>query len=115
MTISRRGFSQLFAASLMLAMVASPVRSSAETAPKAVSAADHPALARTLRAGGLIILMRHGATFSNQADMDPFNLADISKQRNLNDKGKELARAFGAALRSAGFRFRRSLGISAPT
>src|SRR5262249_49201231 len=44
----------------------------------------------------------HGATNSNQADTDPFHLADISKQRNLSEKGKELARAFGAAIRSAG-------------
>ena len=60
------------------------------------------ALARALRAGGHVILVRHGATFSNQADLDPFNLADVSKQRNLNDKGKDLAKAFGAAIRSAG-------------
>ena len=46
--------------------------------------------------------MRHGATFSNQADTDPFNLADVTKQRNLNDKGKELAKAFGEAIRAAG-------------
>ena len=63
---------------------------------------DFKALAQTLRAGGLNILVRHGATNSNQADTDPFHLADISKQRNLSEKGKELARAFGAAIRSAG-------------
>jgi broad specificity phosphatase PhoE len=55
-----------------------------------------------LRAGGYVILVRHGATFGNQADTDPFNLADVSKQRNLNDKGKDLAKAFGAAIRAAG-------------
>lgn len=59
-------------------------------------------LASALRTGGYVILVRHGATFSNQADADPFNLSDITKQRNLNDKGKELARAFGTAIRSAG-------------
>ena len=57
-------------------------------------------LARELRAGGLVILVRHGATFSNQADLDPKNLADVSKQRNLNDKGKALAKSFGDAVRS---------------
>jgi phosphohistidine phosphatase SixA len=31
-----------------------------------------------------------------------FDLADVSKQRNLNDKGKRLAKAFGEALRGAG-------------
>lgn len=59
-------------------------------------------LASALRTGGYVILVRHGATFSNQADADRFNLSDITKQRNLNDKGKELARAFGTAIRSAG-------------
>lgn len=59
-------------------------------------------LASALRTGGYVILVRHGATFSNQADADPFNLSDITKQRNLNDKGKELARAFGTAISSAG-------------
>ena len=58
-------------------------------------------LGEALRSGGYIILVRHGATFSNQADTDPFNLADIAKQRNLNDKGKELAKAFGEAIRAA--------------
>src|SRR5262245_47166816 len=61
----------------------------------ATSIVDFNQLAKTLRTGGHVILVRHGATFSNQADTDPFTLADISKQRNLNDKGKELAKAFG--------------------
>src|SRR5262249_60017813 len=59
-------------------------------------------MGQALREGGHVIRVRHGATFSNQADVDPFNLADVSKQRNLNDKGKELARAFGEALLGAG-------------
>ena len=63
---------------------------------------DTKALAQALREGGHVILVRHGATFSNQADTDPFNLADVSKQRKLNDKGKELAKAFGAAIKAAG-------------
>jgi broad specificity phosphatase PhoE len=46
--------------------------------------------------------VRHGATFGNQADRDPFNLSDVTKQRNLNDKGKQLAKAFGEAIRTAG-------------
>jgi phosphohistidine phosphatase SixA len=62
---------------------------------------DTRELAASLRAGGYVILLRHGATFSDQADTEPFNLADISKQRNLNNKGKALAKAFGAALTAA--------------
>jgi phosphohistidine phosphatase SixA len=64
---------------------------------------DVKELNRALHAGGYVILVRHGATFSNQADTDPFNLADITKQRNLNDKGKALAKAFGESIRAAGF------------
>ena len=49
---------------------------------------DSQQLIRSLRAGGYNIVVRHGATFTNQADTNPFNLEDIAKQRNLNDKGK---------------------------
>jgi broad specificity phosphatase PhoE len=63
---------------------------------------DPKQLVQLLRAGGYNIVVRHGATFSNQADTDPFNFGDVSKQRNLNEKGKELARAFGDAVRRAG-------------
>jgi broad specificity phosphatase PhoE len=68
---------------------------------KAAETIDYKTLATQLRSGGFVILARHGATFSNQADTNPLDLSDVSKQRVLNDKGKELARAFGAALRSA--------------
>jgi hypothetical protein len=64
--------------------------------------ANNKEVGQALRAGGYVVLVRHGATFSNQADTEPFNLSDITKQRNLNDKGKELAKAFGAAIRAAG-------------
>ncbi len=70
--------------------------------PAFTQSANNKELAQALRAGGYVILVRHGATFSDQADTDPFNLADITKQRNLNDKGKQLARAFGEAVRAAG-------------
>ena len=63
---------------------------------------DDMAFATALRAGGLVILIRHGATFADQADTDPYNFDNISAQRNLNDNGKALARAFGEALRQAG-------------
>jgi histidine phosphatase superfamily protein (branch 1) len=63
---------------------------------------DTQQLVQSLRAGGYNIVLRHGATFSNQADTDPFNFDEIAKQRNLNDKGKELAKAFGDAIRQVG-------------
>ncbi len=67
-----------------------------------LSAADESELANALRAGGLVILVRHGATFPDQADTDPFHPDNIAAQRNLNDKGKALAKAFGEALREIG-------------
>src|SRR5262249_7965058 len=55
-----------------------------------------------LRAGGLVIVVRHGATFPDQADTDPLNFDNIAAQRNLNDKGRALAQAFGDAFRQLG-------------
>ena len=63
---------------------------------------DDKGLAAALRSGGLVIVIRHGATFPDQADTDPLNFDNIAAQRNLNDNGKALARSFGEALREAG-------------
>jgi phosphohistidine phosphatase SixA len=87
---------------LGLVFLAGVAPASAQSAQATNTTADMEALARALRAGGHVIVVRHGATFSNQADTDPFNLANVDKQRNLNDKGKELAKAFGIGLRAAG-------------
>ena len=66
------------------------------------AAAANANLLPALRAGGLVIVVRHGATFPDQADTDPLNFDNIAAQRNLNDKGKALAKAFGNAIRQAG-------------
>ena len=58
-------------------------------------------VAKALRAGDLVMVVRHGATFPDQADTDPTNFDNIAAQRNLNDKGKALAKAFGDAMRQA--------------
>jgi phosphohistidine phosphatase SixA len=63
---------------------------------------DTQQLVQRLRSGGYVIVVRHGATATNQADTDPFNFNDVTKQRNLNDKGMELAKAFGDAVRRVG-------------
>ena len=59
-------------------------------------------IAKALRTGDLVMAVRHGATFPDQADTDPLNFDNIAAQRNLNDKGKALAKAFGDAMRQAG-------------
>src|SRR5215469_16400709 len=89
-TVTLAAFSGLFAI-LGAAMPAAPA-----------AAADDQEIAQALRAGGLVIVVRHGATFSDQADTDPLNFDNIAAQRNLNDKGKMLAKQFGDALRQAG-------------
>src|SRR5262245_12710461 len=66
------------------------------------AAADNINLLQSLRAGGMVIVVRHGATFPDQADTDPLNFDNIAAQRNLNENGKALAKAFGNAVRQAG-------------
>src|SRR5512136_258960 len=66
------------------------------------AAANNNNVVQALRAGGIVIVVRHGATFPDQADTDPLNFDNIAAQRNLNDKGKALAKAFGDAIRQAG-------------
>jgi phosphohistidine phosphatase SixA len=90
-----------FAASIGLALtLAGPTLAQSE-AQKGMLGSDKE-LVQALRSGGYTLAVRHGATFSNQADTDPFNLDNVAKQRNLNDKGKQLAKAFGAAVLAAG-------------
>jgi broad specificity phosphatase PhoE len=66
------------------------------------AAGDNNNVMRALRDGGLVIVVRHGATFPDQADTDPLNFDNIAAQRNLNDKGRNLAKTFGDAIRQAG-------------
>jgi broad specificity phosphatase PhoE len=66
------------------------------------AAADDKAIAEALRAGGLVIVLRHGATAADQVDAEPVDFDNIAAQRNLNDKGKAAAVAFGNAFRQIG-------------
>jgi broad specificity phosphatase PhoE len=92
--ISRRHLTAFAAACGLLAI--------ASTVSLAQAAADDKALATALRAGGHVIVVRHGATFPDQADTDPLNHDNLAAQRQLNDSGKALAKAFGEALRHGG-------------
>jgi len=55
-----------------------------------------------LRAGGYVIVVRHGATYPDQADTDPLNLDNVAKQRQLNDQGRANAKEIGAVFRATG-------------
>jgi broad specificity phosphatase PhoE len=68
---------------------------------KAAPASDTE-LVKMLRAGGLVIVLRHGATFPDQADTDPLNFDNLAAQRHLNAKGEAAAKALGEALRGIG-------------
>ena len=54
---------------------------------------------KALQDGGHVIVFRHGATHNDQADTDPLNIANVAKQRQLNDQGRALAREIGEAMR----------------
>ena len=84
------------------ALVASVSLFAAFTMAAPSARADDKDIAQALRAGGLVLVVRHGATFPDQADMAPINFDNVASQRNLNDKGKALAKTFGDALRQAG-------------
>jgi broad specificity phosphatase PhoE len=53
-----------------------------------------------VRQGGFVIVIRHGATFSNQADTDPLNIKNVAAQRQLNDQGRAQAKTMGEAMRT---------------
>ena len=73
----------LLLCAIAMALNVSPAR--AETAS--------PEWIGALRAGGHVIVFRHGATYQDQADTDPLNLKNVDKQRHLNDSGRALAKS----------------------
>ena len=68
-----------------------------------VAANSQPAAAQAewidaLRQGEHVIVFRHGATYSDQADTDPLNPQNVAKQRQLNDDGRALAKSIGESM-----------------
>ena len=61
--------------------------------------AQSPAWIAALQQGGHVIVVRHGATFPDQADTNPLDPKDTVHQRQLNDSGRALAKAMGEAMR----------------
>ena len=59
-------------------------------------------IVQALRAGGNVIVIRHGATNEDQADTDPLNPDNIATQRQLSAKGEDAAKALGAAFKQIG-------------
>jgi broad specificity phosphatase PhoE len=71
------------------------------TAANPVAAAE-PEWLEGLRQGGHVIVFRHGPTFTNQADTDPLNMANVAAQRQLSEEGRVQAMAIGTAMHRLG-------------
>src|SRR5438876_807114 len=58
-----------------------------------------PALLAKLRHGGYVLFLRHTSTDFSQNDSRMTSFEDCANQRNLTNKGRDEARALGAALK----------------
>jgi len=52
-----------------------------------------------LRMGGYVIVLRHGATVSDQARTDSMSKKDVPAQRQLNEQGRAQAKSIGDSMR----------------
>jgi phosphohistidine phosphatase SixA len=90
--------SKIFPALLAAALTVA----SAAALAQPVAEAD---LVKALKEGGLVVVVRHGATYSDQADTDPLNVdkpGNEARQRQLNDKGRDAAKAWREAITKMG-------------
>lgn len=69
-------------------------------APQQAPTQEARAVVKLLQAGGYVIVFRHGATNRDQADTDPLNLDNVAKQRQLSERGRQVARDVGAAFKT---------------
>ena len=83
-------------------LVAALVAALALTVASGATAAPSPDLVRTLRAGGVVLVLRHAATDFSKPDQDPVVVSDCSTQRNLSAQGRADARAIGRGVRRLG-------------
>ena len=63
------------------------------------AAAETPELITSLKQGGYVLIFRHTATDDSQKDVYPFKFDDMSAQRQLSDKGRDMARQIGVAIK----------------
>lgn len=96
--MKKRQFIQGLGASLLV-----PIITNASAPTISVNAApDSKAILAGLKRGGYVIVLRHGATNRDQADTDPLNHSNISKQRLLSSQGKIQAQQIGNSFRKLG-------------
>src|SRR5437879_7152143 len=65
-------------------------------------AAELEGLVSSLKRGGYVLVFRHGATDDSQKDVYPFKFDDMTAQRQLSEKGRNMARELGEALKKLG-------------
>ena len=70
--------------------------------PLRATAADISKIVPMLKQGGYVLVLRHGATDESQKDVYPFVFNDMTKQRQLSDQGRKVARDMGAAIKTLG-------------
>ena len=70
-----------------------PVAASSQPAPSPTEWIDD------LRLGGYVIVLRHGATYSDQANTDSMSRPNVPAQRQLNDQGRAEAKSIGESMR----------------
>lgn len=63
---------------------------------------DRKAALASIKQGGYVIVFRHGATNRDQADTDPLNYGNVSKQRLLSAQGKKQAKLIGESWKKMG-------------
>lgn len=73
-----------------------------DAAPKFVERMADRALLERVRQGGYVLYLRHGTTDNNRADQVPLgDFKDCSRQRVLNEQGRQLAVQVGQFIRQA--------------
>lgn len=77
----------------LLLVLACPFGAADERSNAPPDALDGPALVQALRAGGLVLYMRHGRTDLATTDRDRRDLARCDLQRQLTDEGRRELRA----------------------
>jgi phosphohistidine phosphatase SixA len=70
----------------------------------ATEAAELPRLLPELKQGGYVLVVRHVATDDSQKDVYPFIFDDMTKQRQLSENGRKVAREQGGAMKALGIR-----------
>jgi phosphohistidine phosphatase SixA len=67
-----------------------------------LSAEDSRELVSALKQGGYVVVFRHGTTDDSQKDIYPLNFDDMKAQRQLSEKGRDMARQIGTAIKKLG-------------